>query len=143
MLLAAAVLALPSLAVAQSTGYSYLGAWQPPTIYQSNTWYSETAAFSGPSNATIATVQWQLEWNLNNGSDGIPSGLQMKICDASNNCQMFSSPTVDGNTSFFEGESATQTFTFSFEIQTAHTITYNPYYIGVSANSWLQENYQY
>jgi hypothetical protein len=109
ILLAVAALTLPSLASAQSTGYSYIGAWQPPIIYQSNTWYSKTAAFSGPSNATITTIQWQLQWNLNNGSDGIPSGLEMKICDASSNCTTFTSPTVDGNTSYFTGESATQT----------------------------------
>ena len=143
ILLAAAFLALPFLASAQSTGYSYLGAWQPPTIYQSNTWYSKTAAFTGPSNATITTVQWQLQWNLNNGTDGIPSGLEMKICDAVGTCKIFTTVPTDGNTTYFEGESATQTFTFSFEIQTAHTIVYNPYYIGVTGNSWLQENYQY
>ena len=38
LLLAAVIPALSCLASAQSTGYSYLGAWQPPTIYQSNTW---------------------------------------------------------------------------------------------------------
>src|ERR1700677_3142548 len=35
ILLAVAALPLPSRASAQSTGYSYLGAWQPPIIYQS------------------------------------------------------------------------------------------------------------
>jgi hypothetical protein len=59
-LLAAAVTSLSSNASA-STGYSYLGAWLPPTIYQSNWWYSQTAPFSGPFNATITTIQWQ--WN--------------------------------------------------------------------------------
>jgi hypothetical protein len=67
----------------------------------------------------------------------------MKICDASSNCTTFTSPTVDGNTSYFTGESATQTFTFYFEIPTAHTVVYSPSYIGVSANSWVQENYDY
>src|ERR1700678_941101 len=47
------------------------------------------------------------------------------------------------NTSYFTGESATQTFTFYFEIPTAHTVVYSPSYIGVSANSWVQENYDY
>jgi len=141
LLLAAAAIAIPSATWA-ATGYSYLGAWQPPTIYQSNWWYSQTAAFSGPSNATFTTIQWQLEWNVS-GKYGIPPGMEMEICDAANHCVLITSPTSDGNTSYFQGESATQTFTFWFKIPTAQTIEYNPPYVGYSANSWLMENYQY
>ncbi len=68
---------------------------------------------------------------------------EMEICDAANHCKLLTSFTSDGNTSYFQGESATQTFTFYFRIPTAQTIVYNPSYIGVSANSWVQENYEY
>lgn len=123
-----------------STGDSYVGAWLPPTIYQSNTWYSKTAAFSGPSNAKLTTIQWQLQWTPN---DVPPSGLQMKICNASSVCTTISNPSEDGNTSFFGGESVTQTFTFEFEIPTSRTVTYNPAYTGISTNSWIEANYDY
>jgi len=91
ILLAAAIITISSTAVA-STGYSYLGAWQPPTIYQTNYWYAKTATFSGPYGATITTIQWQLQWNLNNGTYGIPSGLLRKICDAANYCTTITNP---------------------------------------------------
>lgn len=125
-----------------ATGFSYLGAWQPPTIYQTNYWYTKTATITGPYGATITTIQWQLQWNLNNGTYGIPSGLVMKICDAANYCQDITNLTVNGSTSYFVGESASQTFTFKFKIPAAQTVQVGPY-IGYAANSWLMENYQY
>jgi hypothetical protein len=119
-------------------GDSYLGAWQPPTIYQSNTFYDKQASFSGPAGATITTIYWQLEWTPN---DGVPSGLEMVICDASFHCTTITNLTTNGNTGYFAGESATQTFTFEFKIPTAKTTTYNPPYTGIAANSWLTEYY--
>lgn len=86
--------------------------------------------------------QWQLEWNLNNGSYGVPSSMEMKICDASNNCETFNSFAADGSTTYFAGENANQTFTFWFMIPTSRTVRYNPPYIGYTANSWLEELYQ-
>jgi hypothetical protein len=66
----------------------------------------------------------------------------MKICDPTPKCQTITNVTVDGSTSYFVGEPANQTFTFKFEIPAAQTVQIGPY-IGVTANSWLMENYQY
>jgi hypothetical protein len=140
LLLVSAMIAFPSITLAQNSGESF-AAIQPPTIYVSNTQYPATAASSAPSNATITVIYWQLQWDLSNGADGMPSGMQMIICDAENNCTLITNPTSRGNTSYFQGESANQTFTVTFEIKTAHTVVLIPAYIGVSANSGLLVNY--
>lgn len=141
-LLAAAAIAAASVAPA-STGESGLAPWQPPTIYQTNLWYTKTASFTVPYNATNTYIWWQLEWNVN-GSYGMPPGVVVKICDAAQpaRCTLITNPTVDGTTTFFAGESASQTFTFYFEIPAAQTKQVGPY-IGYAANSDLAEYYQY
>ena len=77
-----------------------------------------------------------------NGSYGMPPGLEMKICDAANNCKIFTNPTVDGSTTYFVGESANQTFTFYFMIPAAKTVQVGPY-IGYTSNSMLAVYYNY
>lgn len=137
-LLLAAVLSFSSLAFANM--YSYLGAWLPPAIYQTNTWYSRSAPFTGTG--AITTIQWQLQWNLNNGTYGVPLGTEMMICDSANHCFDYTNVSGNGSTSYFAGEPVNQTFTFYFRLPSATTHVLSPAYYGYSANTWLMANYQ-